>query len=299
VSVPVIVGLAAALLAAAPLVWSALALKRDRPARRARLATRFARMAGLTMLPDAADWVGSRVRSRFLTKITLLGPAVPVLAFVAIYLNARSWGRADQPMYVVPAILLAVTALVAAASVVAHLEERRSAERSGEPIADADQSRELRTLIPPLITWLSRCAPAVPLVAAVVIAIHGYPASDLRIWGLAVLGAASAAITAVAEKAELRIIRGPRLGSTRAELAFDDAFQAQTLLGIAKLPAVTPLLGTTLICLPASSGPVDFVAAAASLLSSAAGFGTFFILSMPWAGRYFRRNLPLPMPTAA
>lgn len=72
-SIPVIVELAAAAISAVALVWPALYLKRDRPASRAKMALRFAGLAGLTILPDVTDWVGGRVRRRAQTKIALVG----------------------------------------------------------------------------------------------------------------------------------------------------------------------------------------------------------------------------------
>lgn len=128
--------------------------------------------------------------------------------------------------------------------------------------------------------------------------LHGNQASGARAWSLAV-AAVSAAIAAISEKAELRIIRDPRFGSTRAQLAFDDAFRAQTVLAIAKLPAVMPLMGHRAHLPAADSGPVDVVVRAAGLLSSMAGIGAFFIMSLPWAGRHFHRMLPRPEPPEA
>lgn len=89
-SVSIVAGLAAAAIAAGAVQWSALHLWRDSASRRAKMASRFEAQAGLMIFPDAANWVGTRVRRRAKTSVMVAGLPVPVLAVVSWLITSGS-----------------------------------------------------------------------------------------------------------------------------------------------------------------------------------------------------------------
>jgi hypothetical protein len=240
-SAPVIGGLVLAGLATAMLGATAVSSARDRPSARAR-ASRLAESLGQPLPPDLVPWLAGRLRRRQQTRLLVLGPVLPPVAFWVGYAWLRALARSLSYPQPAAALIWIIVPIPAVAAVVAHYRELGWARSHGLRMLAGDPDRRLPALVPPVRTWLVRIMVAVAAAAAVAAGVVGPPVSPRRV-GLAVAGAAvSLAALVVAEIVQVRIIRGPRVGPDAAALAFDEALRRQTVADIAPAPLAVAAL---------------------------------------------------------
>ncbi|HUZ52764.1 MAG TPA: hypothetical protein VMU94_09575 [Streptosporangiaceae bacterium] len=241
---PVISGLVLAGIATAMLVAMAFSAVPGSGSARARRASQLARYFELPLPPDLMGWLGDRQRVRQLTTLFVVGPLLPPLAFWRGYAWWRAMARSLQfPQPVAMSIWIAVL-VPAIVAIARHHRELRWARSHGLPLLAGDPDRRLAEVVPPVMTLLARLGVVTLAAAAVVAGIIGPGASAGRLWLAVAAAVVSLAALGTAEIVQLRLIRAPRLGSSPAALAFDDAFLSETVVDIANFPLAVAVLSS-------------------------------------------------------
>jgi hypothetical protein len=281
-------GIAVILLAL--LVWRTIP---DRSADREHRAGLAAQSAGLALPADLVDWVSGREREQGLVRLLALGPVVPPLAFWYGYAAVRSWDHGSGTP-VPPLLAIWIFVPVSAACDLAwRLTAIHRARAGGNCWRAGDPTRHVAAFLNPAWTWLARAV--VVILAAVTIGAVAArpPASASGLWPAAAAALVSVAGLFAAEIAQRRVVRGTRLGSSEAALAFDEASLRRTVGDLAMAGVAIAVLATVIADWPLAS------ATGGSLLTQSV-FPLLWVLTAGWVtataaiSRQRRREPPLP-----
>jgi hypothetical protein len=271
-------------------------LRRDERALLKR-ADQFARYQDLWLPPEFAPALGERLRRRGGLG-TLLGALVagPVFGWSATVL-VDGWDAPVVTGHIDPLRGPMMFAVIAAPVSLLDLVVQRwdstwTARADGRP-PEAPNPARLADALPPWLTWLARCfAVLPPLVATTVCALHGRAMQTLLFAALALAGGC---VEWGFERAQLRVLNGPRVPVEGPELAFDEAIRV-TALSSSVMAAPLLVILADAFCCATLNGAGRWALSlfeALTLPAVVAPVVVGLLIARPRMRQYYRRKLPL------